>query len=56
MEENTSNIETPQGNTDNVNTDQQEHNTTDENENIDRNIPEIELVIAKKIVSEFIQE
>ena len=89
MEENTSNIETPQDNTDHVNTDQQEHNTTDENENIDtemldeikqawnvnfnkykdtplkdreyqtkldRNMPEIELVIANRIVSEFIQE
>ena len=89
MEENASNIETPQDNTDNVNTDQQEHNTTDENENIDtemfeeikqtwnvnfnkykdtplkdrgyqtkldRNIPEIELVIANRIITEFIQE
>ena len=89
MEENTSNIETPQDNTENINIDQQEHNTTDENENIDtkmleeikqawnvnfnkykdtplkdreyqtkldRNIPEIELVIANRIVTEFIQE
>ena len=35
MEENTSDIETPQNNTESVNTDQQEHNTMDENENID---------------------
>ena len=35
MEENTSNIEIPQDNTENVNIDQQEHNTTDENENIE---------------------
>ena len=87
MEENTSNIETPQDNTENVNIDRQEHNTTDENENIDtkmleeikqawnvnfnkykdtplkdseyqtkldRNIPEIDLVIANRIVTEFI--
>ena len=38
MEESTSNMETPQENADNVNTDQQEHNTTDENESIDTEI------------------